>query len=353
MMMNIVIIVASWCRAGAKRRLNKSWLWAGFLTFVVGCGTNSNQVDLLNVSYDPTRELWKDLNKAFAKDFEARTGKSVVVHQSHGGSSTQARAVIDGLQADVVTLALWPDTDALRRKNLLGEQWEKRLPNRSLPYYSTIVFVVRKGNPKNIRDWPDLKLKGIGVITPNPKTSGNGKLAYLAAWGYERMRGGSEADAQAYVKALYDKVVVLDTGARGATVTFAQRKIGDVHLTWENEAHLEVNEAKGELEVIYPTSGSIKAEPFVAWVDAVVARKGTQEAAKAYLDFMYTDAGQEIIGKHYYRPIEPKALAKYGDRFPEIKLFPITSVARDWDEVQTKFFADGALFDQIFRERKK
>jgi len=324
----------------------------GLLTLAVGCGGDPNQISLLNVSYDPTRELWKELNKAFAADFETRTGKKVVIQQSHGGSSTQARAVIDGLKADVVTLALWPDTDALRRKNLLAEKWEDRLPHRSLPYYSTIVFVVRKGNPKNLRDWPDLAKKDIGVVTPNPKTSGNGKLSYLAAWGSVRDRGGSEDEAQTFVRALYQNVKVLDTGARGATVSFAQRKIGDVHLTWENEAHLEVNEAKGELEVVYPSS-SIKAEPYVAWVDAVVTRKGTQDAAKAYLEFMYTDAAQELIGDHYYRPIEPKFLKKFGDRFPDIKLFPITTVARDWDEVQSKFFADGALFDQIYREQKK
>jgi sulfate/thiosulfate transport system substrate-binding protein len=330
--------------------MQRNWILALALTFVAGCGTDPNQVELLNVSYDPTRELWKDVNKAFAADFETRTGKKIRLQQSHGGSSSQARSVVDGLPADVVTLALWSDTDALRKKNLLAEGWEERLPHRSLPYYSTIVFVVRKGNPKNIHDWPDLIKPGVGVVTPNPKTSGNGRLSYLAAWGSVRASGGSEQDAQDYVKSLYENVLVLDTGARGATVTFGQRQIGDVHLTWENEAYLEVREAKGELEVIYP-SASIKAEPHVAWVDAVVERKGTQDAAKAYLEFLYTDAAQEIIGQHYYRPINPEALQKFSTRFPDIKLFPITSFTNGWEDANAKFFAEGALFDQIYRKK--
>jgi sulfate/thiosulfate transport system substrate-binding protein len=317
-----------------------------------GCSTsNSGDVELLNVSYDPTRELWHDMNDAFTADYEKRTGKKITIQQSHGGSSSQARSVIDGMQADVVTLALWPDTDALRRKGLLADGWEERLPHRSLPYYSTIVFVVRKGNPKNIRDWPDLAKPDIGVITPHPKTSGNGKLAFVGAYGSVRERGGTDEEAEAYVKALYGNVRVLDTGARGATVTFSQRKIGDVHITWENEAQLEVHEAKGNLEIIYPPT-SIKAEPYVAWVDNVVERKGTLEPAKAYLEFLYTDAGQHIIGKHYYRPINPEILKKYRDQLPDIKLFPITMAARDWDDAQTKFFASGALFDRIYRNRK-
>jgi sulfate transport system substrate-binding protein len=306
---------------------------------------------LLNVSYDPTRQLWKDLNKAFAADFEARTGKKIVIYQSHGGSSSQARGVMDGLPADVVTLALWSDTDALRKKKLLAEGWEERLPQRSVPYYSTIVFVVRKGNPKNIRDWADLVKQGVGVITPNPKTSGNGRLSFLAAWGAMRNAGGSEQEAEDYVRALYANVKVLDTGARSSTVTFAQRQIGDVHLTWENEAHLEVLEAKGELEVVYPST-SIKAEPPVAWVDDVVQRRGTLDAARAYLEFLYTDAAQEIIGEHYYRPIEPAVLKKFSARFPEVKLFSLTSLAAGWDEANAKFFADGAVFDRIQRRQR-
>jgi sulfate/thiosulfate-binding protein len=317
-----------------------------------GAGAKPNEIALLNVSYDPTRELWRELNQAFAHDYEQKTGQSVAIQQSHGGSGSQARAVVDGLAADVVTLALWSDTDALRRKHLLAEKWEERLPQRSLPYFSTIVFVVRKGNPKHIRDWPDLVQPGVGVITPNPKISGNGKLSFLAAWGAVRQRGGSEADAEEFVRTLYHNVLVLDTGARGSTVTFAQRNLGDVHLTWENEAHLEVQEAKGALEIVYPPL-SIKAEPHVAWVDANVERKGTRHAAEAYLQFLYTDAGQEIIGKHHYRPIQPEALAKFRNELPEIKLFPITAIVRDWDDAQQRFFADQGLFDRIFASSKK
>ena len=311
-----------------------------------------NQIELLNVSYDPTRELWRELNTAFAADFEQKTGKTVVVQQSHGGSGSQARSVVDGLAADVVTLALWTDTDALRRKGLLADKWEERLPHRSLPYYSTIVFVVRRGNPKNIRDWPDLAQAGIGVITPNPKTSGNGKLSFLAAWGALRQRGGTEAEAEAFVGKLYGNVLVLDTGARGSTVTFAQRNLGDVHLTWENEAHLEVEESKGALEIVYPPL-SIKAEPHVAWVDANVDRKGTRQAAEAYLQFLYTDAGQEIIGKHHYRPIQPEVLSKHRARLRDIDLFPVTATARDWDDAQQKFFAEGGVFDRIYTAKRK
>jgi len=321
---------------------------AGIGIWYFVAGDDPNRVTLLNVSYDPTRELWRELNDAFIADYEARTGKKLTIRQSHGGSGTQARSVMDGLRADVVTLALWSDTDALRRKELLAQGWEQRLPFNSLPYYSTIVFVVRSGNPKGIRDWPDLVKPGIGVITPNPKTSGNGKLSYLAAWGSVRIRGGSEDDAQAYVKALYENVLVLDAGARGSAVTFAKRRIGDVHLTWENEAHLEVREAKGTLEIVYPVSGSIKAEPFVAWVDAVVERKKTQQVAKEYLEFLYTDAGQEMIARHHYRPIRSEILARHRNRLPEMKLYPVATIAHNWDEVQTKFFAAGALFDQIY-----
>jgi sulfate transport system substrate-binding protein len=320
------------------------------LTGLGGCAEAEPQIELLNVSYDPTRELWRELNQAFVEVHEAKTGMHVAIQQSHGGSGSQARAVIDGLQADVVTLALPSDTDAIRRKGLIADQWQERLPNQSLPYSSTIVFVVRCGNPKQIHDWSDLVRTSVGVITPNPKTSGNGKLSFLAAWGAVIDRGGSEAEAEEYVRKLYANVVVLDTGARSATVSFAQRGLGDVHLTWENEAHLEIEEANGALEIVYPKA-SIKAEPAVAWVDANVERKGTKAAAEAYLRFLYTPAGQEIIAKHHYRPIDAAVSAKH--RFPELKLFPITSFVRDWDEAQSKFLADGAVFDRIYAAPKK
>ena len=317
------------------------------LFLIAGCTGTSADVELLNVSYDPTRELWQDLNKAYAAQYQVKHGKTINLQQSHAGSSSQARAVIDGLQADVVTLALWSDTDALRRKGLIADKWEDRLPNRSLPYYSTIVFVVRKGNPKQIKDWPDLVHDGVGVITPNPKTSGNGRLSFLAAWGAIRGQGGSEAEAEDYVRKLYRNVKVLDTGARGSTVTFAQRKVGDVQITWENEAHLEVRESHAALEIVYP-SRSIKAEPHVAWVDKNVEKKGTREAAEEYLRFLYTPEAQEIIARNEYRPIDADVLAKYAKQFPPIKLFPITSFVTGWDEAQSKFFADQGVFDRIY-----
>jgi sulfate transport system substrate-binding protein len=313
-------------------------------------GSDAGPLELLNVSYDPTRELWRDLNARFIPQYLQQTGKQLTIKQSHGGSSSQARAVIDGLEADVVTLALWSDTDAVRGKGLIDAGWEERLPNRSLPYFSTIVFVVRRGNPRQIKDWPDLVRPGVAIITPNPKTSGNGRLSFLAAWGAVREAGGSDDDARKFITKLYAQTPVLDTGARGSTVTFAQRRIGDVHLTWENEAHLEVAESKGELEIVYP-SRSIRAEPFVAVVNANVRRKGTQDAAQAYLKFLYTDDAQDILGKHFYRPISTALQQKYAATLPAIPLFPVTAVARGWDEVQPKFFADGAIFDQIYTPR--
>jgi sulfate transport system substrate-binding protein len=322
---------------------------AAWLLCIAGCTGPAADVELLNVSYDPTRELWQDLNKAFAQAYLAKHGKTIKLEQSHAGSSSQARAVIDGLDADVVTLALWSDTDALRRKGLIADGWEERLPNRSLPYYSTIVFVVRKGNPKEIKDWPDLVKQGVGVITPNPKTSGNGRLSFLAAWGAVRDQGGSESEAEDYVRKLYRNVKVLDTGARGSTVTFAMRKVGDVQITWENEAHLEVRESKGALEIVYP-SRSIKAEPHVTWVDSSVEKKGTREAAEEYLRFLYTPQAQEIIAQNEYRPIDAEVLKKHAERFPSIKLFPVTSFVSGWDEAQSKFFADQAVFDRIYEK---
>jgi len=314
--------------------------------------SHSGKVELLNVSYDPTRELWKEMNSKFIAEYSRTSGTTLSIKQSHGGSSSQARAVIDGLEADVVTLALWSDTDAIRKKSLISEVWEETLPNRSLPYVSTIVFVVRKGNPKGIQEWSDLVKPGVEVITPNPKTSGNGKLSFLAGWGAVLLQGGSEDDAKQFVTRLYRNVPVLDTGARGSTTTFAQKQIGDVHLTWENEAHLEVAESRGELEIVYP-SLSILAEPHVAVVDANVDRKGTRDAAEAYLKFLYTEAGQEIIAKHFYRPADEKCLAAHASKFPQLELFPITKIAENWDAVQAKFFAEGALFDSIYAQANK
>lgn len=312
-------------------------------------GGSGGGVELLNVSYDPTRELWKDVNAAFQKDHESKTGVQLNIRQSHGGTSSQARAVIDGLEADVVTLSWPPDLEIMRQKGLLEDGWKDRFPNQSLPYFSTLVFVVRKGNPKGIKDWPDLVNRDVKIVTPSPKTSGNGKLSFLAAWGAVLARGGSEAEALEFVTQLYRRVPVLDTGARGATVTFLQKKIGDVHITWENEARLEIAESNGELEVIYPSS-SILAETPVAIVDAVARRKGTFDHARAYLEFLYTDAGQEIIARHHYRPLSEKVRQKHAADFPELKLFTITTIAKSWEDAQEKFFAEGGVFDQIYRK---
>ncbi len=301
-------------------------------------------VELLNVSYDPTRELWRAINAAFTAAYARQTGEQVTINMSHGGSSSQARAVIDGLAADVVTLALWPDVDAIRRAGLIEPGWEQRFPNHAVPYTSTAVFVVRKGNPKGIHDWPDLVRPGVEVVTPNPKTSGNGKVTFLAAWGSVVTRGGSPEAAAAYVKQLYAHVPVLDLGARAATVTFVQKQIGDVHVTWENEAYLELDEAHGAVEIVYPPT-SFLAEPPVAVVDTNVKRRGTGAVAKAYLDFVFSDAGQRIIAEHRYRPIKP---VPDGPTFPALERFPITAIAKDWDDAAARFFADGALFDRIY-----
>jgi sulfate/thiosulfate transport system substrate-binding protein len=317
-----------------------------------GCGGTAAgekpAVELLNVSYDPTRELWRDVNSQFIKRLRAETGIEVSIKQSHAGSSSQARAVIDGLDADVVTLALWSDIDAIHKKGLIKDGWQERLPNHSLAYFSTIVFVVRQGNPKGIKDWPDIVKPNVVVITPNPKTSGNGKLSFLAAWGSVIQAGGSEQDARAFVTRLYQQTPVLETGARGATTTFAQRGIGDVHLTWENEAHLEVQESGGALEIVYPPQ-SIRAEPYIAIVDANAERKGTRTTAEKYLKFLYTDEGQETIARHFYRPTNEAVLAKHLDWFPKINLFSITAIAASWDAAQQKFFADGGVFDAIYK----
>jgi sulfate/thiosulfate transport system substrate-binding protein len=311
----------------------------------------ADNLTLLNVSYDPTRELWRDLNSKFVPAYEKTKGTTLAIKQSHGGSGTQARAVIDGLEADVVTLAMWPDTDAIRKAGLISAGWEARLPNNSVPYTSTIVFVVRKGNPKGIKDWPDIVKPGVEIVTPNPKTSGNGKFSFLAAWGSVSERGGSNSDALAFVTKLYAQTPVLDLGARGSTTTFVQKKIGDVHLSWENEARLEADEAKGEVEIVYPPI-SILAEPPVAVVDGNAKRRGTLDAAQAYLQYLYTDEGQEVIATHYFRPIKPEILARHTSAFPEIKRFPITAIARNWDDAYDKYFGDGKIFDSLYKPKK-
>ena len=315
--------------------------------------TAQQEVTLLNVSYDPTRELWRDINSHFIPLYEKQKGVKLTINQSHGGSSTQARAVIDGLEADVTTLASFLDTDAISKKGLIKDGWVDRLPNHSRPYYSTVVFVVRKGNPKGIKDWPDLVNKpDVSIITPNPKTSGNGYVSFFAAWGSVVVRGGSRQDAINYVTKLYQRVPVLDSGARGATTTFVQKGIGDVHLAWENEAHLEVAEAKGELELVNPPI-SILAEPQVAVVDANVDRApGHREAAEAYLKYTYTDEAQEIFAKHFYRPSNETILKKHTDLFPaNTKLFPITGIAKDWPDAHKQYIGDGGVFDSIYKPK--
>jgi sulfate/thiosulfate-binding protein len=323
---------------------------ASGLSLPASVTTHAAEITLLNVSYDPTRELWRELNARFIPEYEKKTGNKLTIKQSHGGSSSQARAVIDGLDADVVTIASIIDTDAISKKGLIKEGWVDRLPQRSLPYYSTIVFVVRKGNPKEIKDWSDLVKPGVEIVTPNPKTSGNGYLSFFSAWGSVVLRGGSREDAVDYVTKLYKQVPVLDSGARGATTTFVQKQIGDVHLAWENEARLEVQEAKGELDIVYPPI-SIKAEPHVAVVDANVDRKKTRAAAEAYLKFLYTDAGQEIIAKNFYRPSNNATLKKYAANFPDVKLFPVTDIAASFQDAHKQFIGDGGVFDEIYKPK--
>ncbi len=307
-------------------------------------------VTLLNVSYDPTRELYKDINAAFINFWKGRTGQDLAINQSHGGSGRQSRSVIDGLQADVVTLALAYDIDAIADKGLIAKNWQSRLPNNSTPYTSTIVFLVRKGNPWKIRDWPDIIRPGIEVITANPKTSGGARWAYLAAWGWaQRSPGGSPAKAQQFVKTLFSHVPVLDTGARGSTTTFAQRNVGDVLLAWENEAHLSLAEfGADKFDIIYPPT-SIFAEPPVAVVDKVVDRKKTRTVAEGYLNFLYSPLAQDLIGKNFYRPRNPDALAKYGHAFPKVNFFTIDDTFGGWRKAQKAHFDDGGMFDQIYR----
>ncbi|OMC43880.1 sulfate ABC transporter substrate-binding protein [Mycobacterium sp. IS-1264] len=302
---------------------------------------------ILNVSYDPTRELYATLDKAFVEQFRRQTGVTLDIKQSHGGSGRQVSDVIDGKQkASVVSLALVSDVDALRKRGLIAADWRTRLPNNSVPYTSTIVFVVHKGNPKAIHDWPDLIKDGVAVVSPNPRTSGNGKLSVLSAWGSVTTRGGTETQAFAFVKALMGHVAVADPGARSAAISFAVERIGDVHLTWENEALREVSENKDELEIVYPPI-SIRAEPAVAWVDANVPDKKIASYAKAYLEYLYTDSAQEIIAQLGYRPLKPEILARHAGQLPDINLFPITAIAKDWNDARERFFGDNGIYDTL------
>jgi sulfate transport system substrate-binding protein len=319
------------------------------LLVVAPGGAAAKDITLMNVSYDPTRELYQDFNAAFARHWLAKTGDKVTIKQSHGGSGKQARAVIDGLEADVVTLALAYDVDALCDKGkLIPPDWQQRLPNNSAPYTSTIVFTVRKGNPKKIKDWDDLAQPGVSIVTPNPKTSGGARWNYLAAWGFALKKwGNDEGKARDFLARLFKNVAVLDTGARGATTTFVQRGIGDVMVAWENEAFLALKESgKDDFELVAP-SLSILAEPPVTWVDKVVKRRGTSAVAKAYLEFLYSPAGQEIAAKRYYRPRLESVKAKYADTFPKVELFTIDEVFGGWQKAQKTHFADGGVFDQI------
>jgi len=321
------------------------------LTLLAPAAAYAADVNLLNVSYDPTRELYHDVDAAFARHWKAKTGDNVTVKQSHGGSGKQARSVIDGLQADVVTLALAYDIDAIRDKGLINPGWEQRLQYRSAPYTSTIVFLVRKGNPKKIKDWNDLVKPGVSVITPNPKTSGGARWNHLAAYGYAlRQPGGNSQKASEFLGALYKNVPVLDSGARGATTTFVERGIGDVLLAWENEALLALRElGPDKFEIVAP-SLSILAEPPVAVVDKNVDKKGTRKVAQAYLEYLYTDEGQDIIAKNYYRPAVDKFAKKYASQFPQIKLFQISELG-GWTAAQKTHFADGGIFDQIYTRK--
>lgn len=312
----------------------------------------AKDITLLNVSYDPTRELYQDVNKAFAAQWKAKTGDNVLVKQSHGGSGKQARSVIDGLEADVVTLALAYDIDEVADKGrLLPREWQQRLPHRSAPYTSTIVFLVRKGNPKGIKDWDDLAKPGIGVITPNPKTSGGARWNYLAAWGFAKQKYGSDAKAAEFVGKVLANVPVLDTGARGSTTTFVERGLGDVLLAWENEALLALKELGPDKFDIVAPSVSILAEPPVAVVDKVVDKRGTRAVAQAYLEFLYTPQGQELAGQNYYRPVDEKAAAKFAGQFPKVKLFTVGAAFGGWAKAQKEHFADGGSFDRLFAEK--
>ena len=324
-------------------------LVAAFSITAVLTGSVHADATLLNVSYDPTRELYQDYNAVFARYWKAKTQETVAIKQSHGGSGKQARSVIDGLDADVVTLALAYDVNALAEKKLIPENWQKRLPQNAAPYTSTIVFLVRKGNPRQIKDWNDLVRPGIGIVTPNPKTSGGARWNYLAAWAYAlRQPGGSDEKAKEFVGQLFKNVKVLDSGARGATTTFTERGIGDVLLAWENEAYLAVKELGPERFDIVTPSLSILAEPPVSVVDKVVDKKGTRKVAEAYLEYLYSPEAQEIAARHYYRPRDQKVAAKYARQFAKINLITIDEVFGGWDKAQKTHFSDGGTFDQIY-----
>ncbi|WP_341321182.1 sulfate ABC transporter substrate-binding protein [Solibacillus sp. FSL H8-0523] len=314
-----------------------------------GSAKSNDAIEILNVSYDPTRELYKEFNEEFANYWQQEKGQTVTINQSHGGSGSQARSVIDGLDADVVTLALAYDVDAIAERQLLDEDWINRLEDNSAPYTSTIVFLVRKGNPKDIQDWDDLVKDGVSVITPNPKTSGGARWNYLAAWGYALEKyGNDETKAQQFVENIYKRVEVLDSGARGSTTTFVEKQIGDVLIAWENEAFLAINElGEDQFEIVAP-SISILAEPSIAVVDRIVDKKGTREVAEAYLNYLYTDIGQEIAAENYYRPRSEEIAAKYKDQFPDIQLFTIDEKFGSWKEAQETHFADDGVFDSIY-----
>lgn len=321
------------------------------LLLALGVSNAAFAKDFLNVSYDPTRELYQDFNVAFAKHWKAKGGEDISFKQSHGGSGKQGRSVIDGLEADVVTLALAYDIDAIAQRGLIAENWQKRLPNNASPYTSTIVFLVRKGNPKKIKDWNDLVKAGVEVVTPNPKTSGGARWNYLAAWGYALRQPKANADsAQKFVKQLFQNVKVLDSGARGSLTTFAERGIGDVLLAWENEAYLAVKELGPEKFEIVTPSVSILAEPPVAVVDKYAKKHGTTQIANAYLQYLYSPEGQEIAGRNYYRPTDPKIAAKYAGQFAPVKLFTVKDFG-GWSAAQQAHFADGGVFDQIYTKR--
>jgi sulfate transport system substrate-binding protein len=322
----------------------------GALFAAAAVAVSASAQTLLNVSYDPTREFYEEINAAFVQQWREKTGQTLTINQSHGGSGSQARAVIEGLDADVVTLALAPDVDAISQRGLIAKSWQTRLPNNSSPYTSTIVFLVRAGNPKGIKDWPDLVKPGVSIVTPNPKTSGGARWNYLAAWAYAmKHSGGDESKARAFVGDIYKRVAVLDTGARGSTVSFVERGIGDVLLSWENEAYLALKDlGPGKFEIVVP-SLSILAEPPVAVVDKVVDRKKTRDVATAYLQFLYTEQGQEIAAKHYFRPRLPDIAARHKDLFPQIDLVTVDDpMFGGWTAAQKKHFASGGVFDRIY-----
>ncbi|MEA5008289.1 sulfate ABC transporter substrate-binding protein [Clostridium tyrobutyricum] len=331
------------------------------ITSFTGCGsksaekstTDKKSVELLNVSYDPTRELYESYNKAFAKYWKGKTGQDVTIKQSHGGSGKQGRSIIEGQQADVATLALAYDIDAIQKAGLINQGWQKKFKDNSSPYTSTIVFLVRKGNPKHIKDWDDLTKKGVSIVTPNPKTSGGARWNYLAAWGYALKKNNNDQNkAKEFVKQLYGNVAVLDSGARGATTTFVERGVGDVLIAWENEAFLSVKELGADKFDIVVPSVSILAEPPVAVVDKVVDKKGTRKVAEAYLNYLYSKEGQEIAAQNYYRPRDKEVAEKYKDKFPKINLFTIDDMFGGWAKAQKTHFDDGGTFDQIYQPKK-